>query len=127
MKTPWDTGKSSELLDPRHVRVFFVLSEGSTSVVAKIYIAFNTDPDEPRVQEKVDRTTMWILTRQVESRMAEGRLEMPCKLERAYRDRTEGEHLLKWDRNEDGSHTLADAWDHRRSIFVAEDDTGPAE
>lgn len=127
VKTPWDTGKASELLDPRDVRVFFVLSEGSTSVVAKIYIAFNADPDEPGVREKVDRTTKWILTRQVESRMAEGRLEMPCKLERAYRDRTEGEHTLQWSRNEDGSHTLADAWDQRRTIFVEEDDMRPAE
>ncbi|KAG6363914.1 hypothetical protein INS49_009017 [Diaporthe citri] len=122
MRTPWDTGeRSSEMLDPRDVRVFFLLAEGSTRVAAKIYIAFNADPGEPGVREKVDRTTRWILTRQVESRLAEARLEMPCRLERAYRDRGEGEHLVQWGRNEDGSHTLADAWDRRRTVFVPGD------
>lgn len=127
MRPPWDTGGrggNEQLLDPRDVRVFFVLAEGSASVVAKIYIAFNADhpAGEPGMRERVDRTTKWILTRQVESRLAEGRLEMPCKLERVYRDRSESEHLLQWGRNEDGSHTLADAWDCRRTIFVTGDD-----
>lgn len=129
MKTPWDTGTAnSELLDPRDVRVFFVLSEGSASLVGKIHIAFNADPaGEPGVREKVDRTTKWILTRQVESRLAEGRLEMPCRLERVYRDRSESEHMVQWGRNEDGSPTLADAWDRRRTVFVAGDGMRPPE
>lgn len=126
MRTPWDTGRPCELLDPQDVRVFFILSKGSNSVVGKVYIAFNTDLNEPGVREKVDRTTKWILTGQVEPRQATGGLEMPYRLERAYRDRSEGEHLVHWGWNGDGSHTLADAWDCRRTIFVAGDGMGSA-
>lgn len=126
MKAPWDMGRQpgggEQLLDSQDVRVFFIFSGGSSSVVGKIYIAFNADPGEPGVSERVERTTRWILTRQVESRLAGGQLEMPCKLQRAYRDRSEGEHLVQWGRNEDGSHTLADAWDCRRTVFVDGDD-----
>lgn len=125
MKAPWDMGRQpggEQLLDPQDVRVFFILSKGSSSVVGKIYIAFNVDPSEPGVGDRVERTTKWILTRQVESRLARGELEMPCRLQRAYRDRAEGEHLVQWGRNEDGSHTLADAWDCRRTVFVDGDE-----
>lgn len=118
MKTPWDTGRPSELLDPVEVRVFFILYTGSRNMVSKIYLAFNVDLCQSGIRERVERTTKWILTRQVESKLVGGTLEMPCKLERAYRDRSEGEHLLQWARNEDGSHTLADAWDQKRTYYV---------
>lgn len=108
-------------LDPRDVRVFFIPSKGSNSVVGKVYIAFNADPDEePGVRERVEWATRWILARQVEAKVVEHCLEMPCILKRIYRDRSEGEHLLQWSRNEDGSSTLADAWDRRRPRFVTE-------
>lgn len=127
MKAPWDTGEPAELLDPQDVRVFFVLSEVSTSVVAKIYIAFNADPDEPGVREVVDWATERILKRQVESKAVEHCLEMPCKLQRVYRERSEREHLLQWSRNEDGSSDLMAAWDRRRPRFRVEGEVKPAE
>lgn len=111
-----DTG----LLDAADVRVFFIFEEGVTS---KICMAFNVDSCVPDVLEKVDRTTRWILTRQAEPRLAEGRLEMPCKVERVYRDRPEGNYLLQRSRNEDdgwaledGGSTLGDAWDRRGEV-----------
>lgn len=110
------------LLDSRDVRVFFIPSQGSASVVGKVCIAFNAVPDEePGVREKVEWATRWILDRQVEAKIVEHCLEMPCRLQRTYRDRSEGEHLLQWSRNEDGSSTLAEAWDRSRPHFVTDD------
>lgn len=116
------------LMDPRDVRVFFIPSKGSNSVVGKVYIMFNARPDvEPGVREGVEWATRWILARQVEAKVVEHCLEMPCRLQRIYRDRSEGEYLLQWSRNEDGSSTLADVWDRRRPRFVTEDGMKPEE
>lgn len=116
------------LMDPRDVRVFYIPSKGSNSVVGKVYIAFNADPDdEPGVREKVEWATRWILDRQVEVKIVEHCLEMPCRLQRRYRNRTEREHLLQWSRKEDGSSNLAEVWDRRRPRFVTEGGTKPEE
>lgn len=123
MKSPWDTRRPSELASPEDVRVFFILSgrghksSTTTTTIAKIYIAFNMDPGEPGARERIDRTTQWVLTRQVEAKLAGGRLEMPCKLERAYRDRSESQHELHLSRDGNGSQTLADAWNRRRTVY----------
>lgn len=124
MKTPWDTGDrtpNAVLLDPQDVRVFFILAEGSDKVASRICIAFNADRDGPGVREMAERTTKWVLTRQAEPRLKAGMLKMPCRLETVYRDGHGGEHLLQHARGEDGSSTLADAWDCRRAVVVEED------
>lgn len=114
------------LMDQQDVRVFFIPSKGSNSVVGKVCIIFNARPDEePRVREGVEWATRWILARQVEAKVVEHCLEMPCRLQRIYRDRSEGEYLLQWSRNEDGSSTLAEVWDRRRPRFATEGDTKP--
>ncbi|KAL1846411.1 hypothetical protein Daus18300_014254 [Diaporthe australafricana] len=117
MKNPWDMGRPNGLLDPKDVRVFFILTAGSTRVVGKIHIAFNVDRWELGVQEKIDKTTKWILTTQVQMKQEGGILESPCKLERAYRDQSQDEHELSRDGR--GSRFMADAWDRRRTIHVA--------
>ena len=129
MKTACDMGLGSRtgMIDAADVRVFFILSEGSRSIVSKIYIAFNVENNiwDPEMQEKMDKTTKWVLNRQVGPKMAERLLEMPCKLESAFRDGSGGEHLLQWSRNGDGSATLSDAWDCRRTIYVTEEGMRP--
>lgn len=128
MEATPEEGKAGRLLDPADVRVFFIPSKTSAGVVSKVYMAFNADPDEdPEVREKVERATDWILKRQVEVKADEDCLEMPCRLLRVYQERFEGEHLLKWSRNEDGSSTLAEAWERTRPRFVAEVDVKPGE
>lgn len=72
-------------------------------------MVFNVDSCEAGVMELVGRTTRWILTEKVDLRLAEGKLEMPCKMESMYWDRSEGEQLLRCSRNEDGSR-LARRW-----------------
>lgn len=101
----------SGLVHPADVRVFYILGEGN--VATKIRVAFNVDYCEPEVPEMADRTTRWILTELVESKLAEGKVDMPCKIERVYRDRSDGEHLLQIPQSEAGSLTLANAWDRR--------------
>lgn len=54
-------------------------------------------------------------------------LETPCGLLRVYQEWFEGEHLLKWSRNEDGSSTLAEAWERVRPRFVTEVDVKSGE
>lgn len=109
-----ETTPGAKLVDPADMRVFVIYGEGN--VAAKIYMAFNVDSCEPEVPEMVDRTTRWILSEQGESRLTEGGLDMPFKVERVYRDRAEGEHLLQLSRAEDGSSTLVDAWDRREKV-----------
>lgn len=128
MRPPWDTGdrgpRSAVLLDPRDVRVFFILAEGvgaDCKVASRICIAINADRDGPGVREKAERTTKWVLTRQAEPRLKAGMLKMPCRLETVYRAGHGGEHLLQHARGKDGSSTLADAWDCRRAVVVGED------
>lgn len=99
------------LVDPGDVLVFYIYQEGDVAV--KICVALNVDSYEPDVMERADRTTRWILTELVESKLAEGKVDMPCKIERVYRDRSDGEHLLQLSESEAGSLTLADAWDRR--------------
>lgn len=99
------------LVDPADVRVFYVYGKGDVAV--KICVALNVDSYEPDVMERADRTTRWILTELVESKLAEGKVDMPCKIERVYRDRSDGEHLLQVSQSDAGSSTLADAWDRR--------------
>lgn len=74
MKTPWDMGRPDGLLDPNDVRVFFILTGGSSRAVGTIHIALNVDRGWPGMQEKVDKTTKWILTTQVQMKREGGRL-----------------------------------------------------
>lgn len=118
--------ETGELLDPQDVRVFYILSskkgEADNKAAARVCMAFNVDPDGDGdgdgVRDRVERTTRWILGGQVQARLAEGGLEMPCRLERVYRDgESERVHLLQPSSSpggdgEEGSPTLADAWDH---------------
>lgn len=106
-----ETTIGTGLVDPADVRTFFILGEGD--VATKIRVALNVDSYEPDVMEMADRTTRWILTELVESKLAEGKVDMPCRIERVYRDRSGGEHLLQLSQGEAGSSTLADAWDRR--------------